>query len=146
MTTLSFHAARLIERRCTFLPMSVSSPRRLQGKKQLQQRIKNYHSATVSGRAKDWMEGQGGTWSQTYHSPGSNDPSSFSTTLSTWSVLEPVRLATAASNLRPSLHKNQRGGIFAGALDILTLTGVRSPVSLGRTATLRGITRTYRAG
>ena len=65
---------------------------------------------------------------KTYHSPDSNDPSPFSITLSTRSVLEPVRSATAASNLRPSLHKGQVDGIFAGASDILTLTGVRSPL------------------
>ena len=65
---------------------------------------------------------------QTHHSPDSNDPSSFSTTLSTRSVPEPVRFATAASNLRPSLHKSQVDGIFAGGSDILMLTGVRSPV------------------
>ena len=65
---------------------------------------------------------------QAYHSPDSNDPSLFSTTLSTRSVPGPVRFATAASNLRPSLHKSQLDGIFAGASDILILTGVRSPV------------------
>ena len=82
---------------------------------------------------------------QTYHSPDSDDPSSFSTTLSTWSVPEPVRFATAASNLRPSLHKSQRGGMFAGASDILTLTGVRSPLSLDETTGLQGTTRAYHA-
>lgn len=72
----------------------------------------------------------GRTVGQTYHSPDSNDPSAFSTTLSTRSVLEPVRFATAASNLRPSLHKSQRDGMFAGASDILMFTGVRSPARL----------------
>jgi hypothetical protein len=38
-----------------------------------------------------------------------------------------VRLATDASNLWPSLHKFHEDGIFAGASDILVLTGVRSP-------------------
>lgn len=42
-------------------------------------------------------------------------------------MLEPVRLATAASNLRPSLHRCQVDGMFVGASDILVLTGVRSP-------------------
>lgn len=42
-------------------------------------------------------------------------------------MLEPVRSPTAASNLRPSLHKSQVDGMFAGASDILILVGVRSP-------------------